>query len=327
MSPTALDTPPAPALAPPATPNLDRLVARARRRMRVNRALATLGPALLVAGAVAVAWDVVSRVVLLPDLDVPVAVGLGVAVVVAVAVAAAVRIPATWAAWAADRWFDSRDRYATAVELAGSDDLHPLDVRQVEEAEAAAAGAVRFPAGPRVPRRPLALGAAAVLVAAGLAFVPNPQDEARAQRALEQAQVAEVAEELRETAEELRETEAPGSEELAARLDELAAELDHASLEEALEALAAARAELARELQDDLASQRTALAGLQQELAQQPLGAGSSVRTQFEDVAAALAAGGLSAEEQATLEERLRELAEALAGGQPELADSLRQAA
>jgi hypothetical protein len=97
------------------TPGLARLVGLARRRMRVNRVLAVLGPVLVLAGAAGVAWLVVSRALPVPDLDRPVAAGLVAAVVLAALAGAVVRIPARWAAWAADRWLGSADAYATAV--------------------------------------------------------------------------------------------------------------------------------------------------------------------------------------------------------------------
>ncbi len=228
---------------------------------------------------------------LLPDLDVVVAAVALTGALGAVAVAASVRITPTWAAWAADRWTSSRDRFATAVELRARGDLHDLDARQVLAAEESAGGIDRFPSGPNVPTRMLGIGLVAVLVAGGLGVIPNPRDDERVQRAIEAAQVEEVAEELRTVADELDQPGEPEREALAERLRELAAELDGASLEEALDTLSEARSELARELEDDLASQRTALSGLAQELGQQPLGAGDTVRSQLDGLASQLAAG------------------------------------
>ena len=114
---STLQAPPRPDTGPEPTPALDRVVARARHRMRLNRALATAGPALAVAGGAAILWLLVGRVVVLPNVDLAVVVGAVVLAVVAVGVAAATRIPDPWAAWAADRWLGTHDAFATAVEL------------------------------------------------------------------------------------------------------------------------------------------------------------------------------------------------------------------
>src|SRR3712207_4223773 len=118
------------------TPALDTLIRRARRRMRLNRALMLAGMALPVAAAGAIAWFGAARLVLLPDADGLVVALLAAGVAATVVVGAAVRIPAVWAAWAADVWWQTRDHFSTAVELAAT---HPaegtLAHRQVTDAE------------------------------------------------------------------------------------------------------------------------------------------------------------------------------------------------
>jgi hypothetical protein len=305
------------------TPALDRVVARARRRMRLNRALAVAGPAMLVAGAAAALWLVVGRFVLLPDVDVAVLVGAVLLAAVAVLAAAATRIPDTWAAWAADRWLGTHDAFATAVELRGA--ASPLATRQAVAAENRAAEFDGWPDGPVVPRRPLALGVGALLVAAGLAVAPNPQDDVRERRAAEEALVTDEAERLRDQAEQLREAGDPEQEALADRLESLADDLEQGDLEDAIDELADARAELEELLADDLAGQRTALSGLRQELTREPLADGDSVRQQLDRLADEAGAGEHAGDEE--LADRLDQLADALRSGQPDVAESLADAA
>jgi hypothetical protein len=302
---------------------LDVLVRRARRRMRVNRALGVAGWALPLAGGAALSWAVISRAVVLPEVDRWVGIALVCAVVGAVVAAAVVKIPAVWAAWAADTWLASRDRFATAVELAGAGPVAGLAARQVATAERDAAGVQRFPTGPRIPVRLLAGGAAAALVAAALGSLPNPQDAVRAARAAERAAVAAQAEALREKAAALREETA--QQDLAERLEQLAAELERQSIEGAVEQLAEERADLAALTDPSEPSQRTALAGLDRELDAHPLAPGASVAEQLESLANQLEQGTRAANE--GLAERLRDLQQALAEGAPEVAEALGQAA
>ncbi|MBA2317771.1 MAG: hypothetical protein H0V93_08340, partial [Euzebyales bacterium] len=119
------------------TPALAALVTRARRRMRRHRVVAAGAPALAAAGGLGLAWSVASRLVLLPDLDALVTALLLGAVAVAAALAALVRIPAVWAAMAADRWLGTRDQFATAAELSAGA-LSGVGARQVADAEEAA---------------------------------------------------------------------------------------------------------------------------------------------------------------------------------------------
>lgn len=146
------------------TPNLDRVIQVARSRMRLNRALATAGPALLAAGLAAIAWLLVGRVVVLPDVDVAVVAGGVLLAVVAVGVAAAVRIPDGFAAWAADRWLATNDAFSTAVELREGSGRSELGGAQIAAAEARAMAVTELPSGPNVPTRALVYGIGAVLV-------------------------------------------------------------------------------------------------------------------------------------------------------------------
>ena len=83
------------------TPHLDRLVRRARRRMRVQRIVMATGPVAALAAGLYLAWAILSRLVLLPDADVAVAAVLAAGALAAVLAGGVVRIPDVWAAWAA----------------------------------------------------------------------------------------------------------------------------------------------------------------------------------------------------------------------------------
>jgi hypothetical protein len=318
-----------------ATPALDRLVVRARRRLRWTRVAALVGPVVTVAAGVAVLWSVAARLVVLPLIDAWVLAGAAAAAVASLVVVAARRIPDGWAALAADGWLATKDRYATAIELRDLEssvdgppesvaDDDRLAARQVREAETAAAGVRALPGRPTPPRRWLAIAAVSVLAAGLLAASPDPHGAERDRRAREAAAVEEVRDTIEETAEELRELGAPGAA-AADRLEALAERLDEVGLERALEELAATRGELARALDPDRRGQRAALDGLGRELGREPLAPGGSIRSQLDALAAALGAGEL--EDPDALARRLEELAGAIAGGQPEVAAALQEAA
>ena len=157
------------------TPQLDLLVRRARRRMRVNRALAVAARALIVAAVVALVWVLIGRVVLLPDIEVVGGLGLVTAVLLATAIAAAVRIRPVWAAWAADRWLQTKDRFSTAVEVvAHGTPPGTLAADQIASAELSAAGIRRFPTGPNIPARLIGIGIGIAALAVFVAALPNP---------------------------------------------------------------------------------------------------------------------------------------------------------
>jgi hypothetical protein len=310
-------------------PHLQHVVHLARRRLRANRTLAVAGPALVTVGVLGLGWSLAARVVILPPLDVWVAAALVAGAVAALVLAASRRVPPLWAAWAADRWLGTRDAFATAVELlsrgAPTDPDGSLRARQIAMAEERAAAVQLLPGRPQAPTRLLGVGAALILVAGLLGVLPNPQDIARADRAADRRAVEESAAALRDAAEDLRQGVAePERLALAEELEQLAGALPEADLPAALERLETARAELLGRMDADLGTQRTALAGLAQELGSQPLAGGSTVQEQLEQLAAQAEAGAL--EDEAALAERLAQLAEALAAGAPDVAEGLRAA-
>ena len=311
------------------TPHLDALVSRARTRMRVNRALRIAARAVLAAATAAVVWLAVARAVLLPDVEQWIVLGLAVATLIAIAVAAAVRIRPVWAAWAADRWLQTKDRFSTAVEFA---ELDPgegsLLRRQILAAEEAAGGIRRFPQGPVVPIRQFGIGVAVIVLAATLGVLPNPQDVVRERLAAQQAAVEAEAQALEEAAEQIEAQQpTPAREEAAEDLRRLAEQLREGSLEEALDRLAEQRADVAQQLTRDAAAQRTALAGLARELGARPLGEGDTVRQQLDDLARQMKSGELTAEELEAARQRLAELSESLAAGAPGVSSAMAEAA
>jgi hypothetical protein len=295
--------------------------------MRLNRALTAMGRAVLGASGVGMAWVALSRTVLLPDADGWVAAVLLGAVVATVTVAATVRIPDVWAARAADCWLGSRDRFATAVELAShNQELSRIAARQLALAEQAAAGVHRFPERPRADVRVLGLGAALTLLAAGVGALPNPQDAVRARMVAEQAEIAAQAQVLHETAAALeRVSGRPSERALALDLRRLADDLNHASREAALRRLADARADLTGRLDLGRAAERTALAGLARELAVNPLAPGRNVAQQLDALAGQLESRPETAD--AALAARFGRLSRALMGGSPAVAAALKKAA
>lgn len=295
--------------------------------MRLNRALTATSWAVLGAAGIGLAWVALSRAMLLPDVDGSVVAILLAVVGITTAVAAAVRIPAVWAARAADRWLGSSDQFATAVELVSQNrELSGIPARQVALAEQAAARIRRFPAPPRAHGRMLGLGGALTLLAVGIGILPNPQDAARARMAAEQTEVARRAQALRAVATELeRAGGGPVERALASDLRRLAGDLDHASLDAALRRLAEGRADLAPHLDPGRAAVRTALAGLARELATNPLAPGENVQRQLDALAAKLQSHPEAAD--GPLGARLGRLSQALLGGAPEVAAALGKAA
>ncbi|MDD9371795.1 MAG: hypothetical protein PV358_16875 [Acidimicrobiales bacterium] len=196
---------------------MDDLLTAVRRRLRVTWTAATLQ---WLAPAVALAALGLVLVGRLRPWAWPEPAALVVAVVVVVGVvigAALVRIPDLVAARAADRGLHTRDALAAALEV--GDEPGPFTARVQARATEAAAGASARQAVP-MPRALRRMASSSVLAAGalGLAWMPNPQDDVRRERAAEQAALAEA-------------------------LRTLADDLDGAgSLEEGLEALAQAGA-------------------------------------------------------------------------------------
>lgn len=317
-----------PAAAPPPLRHVDRVVALARRRMRINRALAAGIRLALGAATVLLIWITITRVAPIPRPQATVLVIAGGVVVLGAVVAAVLRIPEQWAAWAADRWLRLPDTIATAVQLRATPPLEGLSALHLQRADAAAASVERLPGRPTVPTRLLGVAAAVALVAGGLAAFGDPQAPARRRVAQERAVTSAQADELREQADELREqADQPEARAAAERLERLADDLEGADLESALDELEQARAALEQRAGADLGARRTALAGLERAVGQQPLaGGGGGAAQQLGQLADDLDAGTVDAATQQELADRLEQLADALSA-QPQVAQALGQAA
>jgi hypothetical protein len=205
---------------------MDRFLRRMRRRLRVVWAWATTA---YVAPVVALAALIV---VLLgwvwpwfwPE---PVA-GLMVpaALVIIAGWALLQRLPLPAVARAADRGLGTADSFETALQFERLEGEFGERIRA--RADHLAAGAEPAEAAPLRPEgRRWLLALPALLVAAALAIVPNPQDDERAARAEAEALIEATADDLDERADELEED--PTTEELAEELRQLAQELESPS--------------------------------------------------------------------------------------------------
>lgn len=305
------------------------LLVAVRRRLRWAWALATaqwMAPvvALAALAVVAAGW---LRPWAWPE---PAALVLaGLALVGVVVGALVVRIPLLLAARAADRGLGTRDAFVASLELADEQGLFPERVRR---RAAALASGVRAKDAVPLQRQPRRLLVAAVLTAGafGLAWLPNPQDTARERRAAEQRVLENEAERLREAAAALGETPTAGKAERAAaeELRELAEKLERAgSLDDGLDEVAKALADLEAAIPADLLATKAAVTGLERSLQSQPLPGttATSAGEQLRELAAALAE--LPPEDRAALAERLDQLAATQAVGNPAAATTLGDAA
>lgn len=308
---------------------VSRLLVAVRRRLRVAWAVATGQLFAPVLGILLIVLVLMAR--LRPwTWPEPMALVLGVvAVPVLVGAALLVRVPLPVAARAADRGLDTGDAFTTVLELdAGRLPDGPLSERVRGRAAALASGrraadAVRL----RLEPRRLALSGLLVVLAAGLAVLPNHQDDVRRRRAAEQALTKNEAKALRKAAKTLPATSDGKKSEAAKALEALARQLERSpNLETAKKALDAAVAKLALGLDPAFLSQKAALKGLERALGTRPLpGASGSAAQQLRQSAAQLA--GLTPEQRATLADRLAGLAATQTAGNPEAAQALQQAA
>ncbi|MCP5033094.1 MAG: hypothetical protein GY939_14945 [Actinomycetia bacterium] len=258
----------------------------------------------------------------------PMAAGLVVAtLVLVVALAGVQRLPLGVVARSADRGLTTGDSFSAALQF--GDDDGPFTTRIKQRADHLAAGANPSEAAPFHPygsRWGIAIGLGGLAMA--LALFPNPQDDVRAERAATQELLTATADRLEEEAAALAED--PRAEETAEELAALAEELRQTEdLAAAQELLDEAQQTLAEARPDNFASQRAAAEGLDRSLADRPLNeAGGSAAEQLAATAAGL--DGLSADDQASLDalaERLEDLADAQAAGNPDVAATLADAA
>lgn len=313
----------------PGARGLDRLLRRVRRRLRVARSAARLQTAAPWISLAALLLVAAARVVWLPWAE-PAAIVLAVvAACTVVAMGFVGRIPIVRAAWATDRSLETHDAVATALELGNRAD--PLALATWERALRTTAGA-RARRVVRLPVRPRRLAVAAVVgtVALAAALTANPQD-ARRRDAEERSAALAAAADTVATAAAAPENGDPPDPTLARQLEALAAQVRDAPDLETAERLAERAAiDLAAALTPEVLAKKAALTGLDRVVAFQPLLGFGNIRepedaaTQLAKTAASL--GRLSKAELGTLAGRLAQLAEAQRTGNPELAQTLREA-
>ncbi len=297
-----------------------------RRRLRVAwlvAALQWLAPGIAVATLVVVLVGRV-RPWVWPE---RVALGFPLAALVVMAIAATIiRIPLHAAALVADRGFDTRDTFSTALDVdngAFTDRIHARACALAANRRGRDALALRL-----LVRR-LAFAALVAAAAIGLALVDNPQDRVRVQQSSDAAAVQAAADNLRAEAAALAERATNAAERAVAdELTSAANELDRTTeLTKAEEILRRTEANFAQQVPHDVLAAKAATKGLARSLAGEPLAGGTASGTaqQFTDAAASLQEA--TPAQQQDLAERLSELAESQRVGDPATAQALAGAA
>ncbi|MEQ1702805.1 MAG: hypothetical protein ABMA25_22070, partial [Ilumatobacteraceae bacterium] len=297
-----------------------------RRRLRVAWALTTLQLFAPIVALGALALVLAARFFDLPWAEPAALVLVGAAVVGVLVYAAVCKVPDMIVARAADRGLQTRDAFATSLELEGSDGEFAQRVRH-RAAELADVAAPKEAVHYRLLRKPTGIAAVIAPAALMLALIANPQDALREQRAEDTAAIEATADVLRSEAERI--AEQPGGEQAAERLQQLADELSKTdSLEKADDLLQEAAAELRDEVGTDTLAKKAATEGLQRSLENSPLpGASSeqSVQEQLEALGGELPS--MTEEERNEAAERLDDLAATQEAGDPATAELLREAA
>ncbi len=240
--------------------------------------------------------------------------------------AATLRISEWDTARAAERGLGARDTLTTALEFDDvSNDVHRAIQDKADRIAASSDPAAAIPLRAQPDRlRQLGLAAALALV---IGLLPPFADTPALSSDLEAALEAE-AEEVERIAQAIASSNVGNSEEIVAELERLAEELRLAeSLEQALRSLEDTNIRLDAKIDPNFLTQKAAVQGLARDLALRPLVEGSSLdaASQFNELAESLAA--LSDPELRALEDRLNDLAQSQAAGNPALSSQLSQAA
>lgn len=240
--------------------------------------------------------------------------------------AATFRISEWETARAAERGLGARDALTTALEFDdGDNDVHQAIQDEANRIAVSSDPAAAIPVRAQLDRlRQLGLAAAIALL---IAFLPPFSDTPALSSDLDAALEAE-AEEVERIAEAIAGADVENAEEIIAELERLAEELRLAeSLEEALQSLEDANTRLDAQIDPDFLAQKAAVQGLARDLALRPLVGGSTLdaASQFKELAESL--DQLSEPELRALEDRLNDLAQSQAAGNPQLSSQLSQAA
>jgi hypothetical protein len=301
--------------------SVDRLIATARRRIHLRRALLTTTLAIGSAAAGGAALLGLAHVTVVTWARPASWLLLGVAMAAAATLAVLRRPGSREAALEVDRSLGGFDRVTTALELGSSHrDLDRMEQRQIEAAAAWSERRDVSGLGPvRPPARVVALSSLAIGALLVLVIVPSVTDAALARIATERQVIGEEASRLEELAERSPDEVA---DELTRLVDELRA-LD--TLDEAIDLLAEGRQELLARLSPDDLALRTALTGLQRRFGQAPVAAGASASEQLRSLAASLSS--TAPEELAAAAAELRDRSADFAGVDQGVADALDAAA
>ncbi len=240
--------------------------------------------------------------------------------------AATLRITHWDTARAAERGLGARDAFTTALEFGDPGNGVHLAIQQ--RADSLAIGSKPSDAIPigadRSRLRQFGLAAALAVV---IGLLPPLGSTPALSSDLATAIEAE-AEQLERIAAAIEESDVETATEIATELERLAQELRQAeSLEQALQSLEDAETRLAGQVDPDFLTQKAAVQGLARDLALRPLSDSAPLDavSQLEQTANEL--GGLSEPELAALADRLSDLAESQASGNPELSSELSDAA
>lgn len=237
-----------------------------------------------------------------------------------------VRISPWDASRAAERGLDAHDAFTTALEFDDPDDeVHAEIQRRADLLAESSDVSAAIPLSAQ-PTRLRQFGIAAAL-ALLIGLLPPFTDTPALSSDLEAAIHAE-AEEVERIAEAVEASDVENADEIVAELEKLAEELrESLTLDEALQALEKADARLDAGLDPKFLAQKAAVQGLATDLTLRPLvsGAPLDAASQLNELADSLA--GLSEPERQAISDRLGDLAESQAAGNPSLSGQLSDAA
>ncbi len=293
---------------------------RVRLRIRTSWLAATAQLVAPVAAATSVVAIAASRLTADPRYLRLGAALLATAVVILVLRAATFRLSHWDVVRAAERGLDAGDTLTSSLEFTDDTDPFHLQIQQRADSILATARADRA-----IPMRLDRIRLSRAGLIAGFALLAALLPAITADPALsadESSLLTEEAVQLEEIADAI-EAQVADSDRIADELRTLADSLRKSgSLDEGLRELDASSRRLQADADPKALTQRAAVQGLARDLALRPLTAGhADAAAQLEALAAELA--GLSAPEQAAIADRLGELAEAQAAGNPGLSSSL----
>ena len=251
-----------------------------RRRLTFSALWIRLLTTVAVVAVAAAAVFAVGRMVILPWAELAALPVLAGALLI-VALLTLVRRPSMGrAALEVDRRLGGYDRVSTALELVERPDLNDPERRQVAAAAAWAERRDTSALGPVFTGGALPwLAALGVAAALALALIPSPADAALEERNRQSEAIEREAQRLEAEAADLPEEVRRQLEEEARRLRE------SADIDEALVRLGEARERLAAQTDPAELARRTALAGMERRLQQEPLGDGQTAADQLRDLA------------------------------------------